>query len=510
MEIHDITNQITIYNRQDLEKKFDAYYSNSSFALKSLVCLDLSNTAVLNEHFNLSSYRFLLIYFFHDLENEEFHFVGHPLLQNQTMISFSGFWKSAKYFEAEISMHFGVKFYSDERIQHEFLSQAESGILNKLNISKNFEYNEDFKEKNDVDYLKLKINNSCQLNENVNFHLYLNGRNVIEYRLSHDGPFMGLEYKCEDKNIYDVKNYISHLNIDSPFSYQILLKELELHLAGVKLDQYSSAQFMLLNELALIYGHLTPVANIFDICFEEKAKNYIENFKRDLYIHLSELDQTKPFAQITNIISKKFPNGWLRRIVDLLRPVAEELAILKNTITSHPDFISRKSWNHLNTHPFKAGLTGLGLRSFGVSYDIRKQRPAYFYNQFDLNVPLGVAGDSYDRLLIRFEELIESIGNIIRLIESFPVYDLEINNLSVMPIEGNFEKLFLCIGESASGDILYICHYNFAEKKIKRFHVSTPSIRVLAAYESFYNHVDEELMSIDWCSLGLKQSEVMK
>ncbi|HSN69177.1 MAG TPA: NADH-quinone oxidoreductase subunit D, partial [Thermoanaerobaculia bacterium] len=51
------------------------------------------------------------------------------------------------------------------------------------------------------------------------------------------------------------------------------------------------------------------------------------------------------------------------------------------------------------------GLTGPPLRGSGVDWDIRKAHPYEIYSELDFEVPLGRNGDTYDRYLIRMEEM---------------------------------------------------------------------------------------------------------
>ncbi|MDX1669076.1 MAG: NADH-quinone oxidoreductase subunit D [Limnobacter sp.] len=54
------------------------------------------------------------------------------------------------------------------------------------------------------------------------------------------------------------------------------------------------------------------------------------------------------------------------------------------------------------------GFTGPMLRGSGVAWDLRKKQPYEVYDRLDFDVPVGSNGDSYDRYLVRMEELRQS------------------------------------------------------------------------------------------------------
>ena len=51
------------------------------------------------------------------------------------------------------------------------------------------------------------------------------------------------------------------------------------------------------------------------------------------------------------------------------------------------------------------GFTGAMLRGSGVEWDLRKKQPYEVYDRVDFDIPVGTNGDSYDRYLVRVEEL---------------------------------------------------------------------------------------------------------
>ena len=54
------------------------------------------------------------------------------------------------------------------------------------------------------------------------------------------------------------------------------------------------------------------------------------------------------------------------------------------------------------------GFTGPMLRGSGIAWDLRKKQPYDVYDRMEFDIPVGTNGDSYDRYLVRVEEMRQS------------------------------------------------------------------------------------------------------
>jgi NADH-quinone oxidoreductase subunit D len=66
------------------------------------------------------------------------------------------------------------------------------------------------------------------------------------------------------------------------------------------------------------------------------------------------------------------------------------------------------------------GVTGPCLRAAGVEWDLRKAKPYACYSEFQFDIPTGQTGDTYDRYMVRMEEMRQSTRIIGQAVEKIP------------------------------------------------------------------------------------------
>jgi NADH-quinone oxidoreductase subunit D len=66
------------------------------------------------------------------------------------------------------------------------------------------------------------------------------------------------------------------------------------------------------------------------------------------------------------------------------------------------------------------GVTGPALRASGVAWDLRKALPYEAYGEVDFDVPVGRNGDTYDRYLVRVEEMRQANRIVAQCLDRLP------------------------------------------------------------------------------------------
>ena len=105
------------------------------------------------------------------------------------------------------------------------------------------------------------------------------------------------------------------------------------------------------------------------------------------------------------------PPGWIeqaRKVVEAFPFFLDELEALvvaNEIVMARTQNIGRLAGDLA----INAGVSGPMLRASGVDYDVRKVDGYGIYPRFKFRVPLGDHGDCYDRLMLRFLEMRESI-----------------------------------------------------------------------------------------------------
>jgi NADH-quinone oxidoreductase subunit D len=242
--------------------------------------------------------------------------------------------------------------------------------------------------------------------------LKLDGETVIDLDCDIGYLHRGMEKICENRLYPQIAPYWDRLDYIAAVSNGLLWVETVEQMLGLAVPPRAHYIRTILTELNRISSHLLWLAThgldigSFTVLLwalrerEEILKIFERQFGARLTCHAWRIggmpnDAYEGFSEDV----KQFTDNFPHRLAEYETLLTENRIWLGRTvgigIISAADAVA-------------IGLTGPALRGSGVAYDIRKARPYAAYADMEFDVPVGENGDTYDRYLVRLEEMRQS------------------------------------------------------------------------------------------------------
>ena len=200
-------------------------------------------------------------------------------------------------------------------------------------------------------------------------------------------------------------------------------------LCGVEVPERAEYFRVILAELSRLASHLIWLGTH---CLDIGALSMVLYAFREREMILDLFEMFCGARLTTNIMeiggfTRDIPDGWLEKLRDFLAIFPSRQQEYVDLLSANPIWLNRtKGIGIISPEDAIAySLTGPMIRGSGVAYDIRRARPYLVYDRLDWEVPVGENGDTYDRYLVRMEEMRQSV----RMIEQC---------LAQMPTDGSF------------------------------------------------------------------------
>ncbi|MBM3920534.1 MAG: NADH-quinone oxidoreductase subunit D [Sphingomonadales bacterium] len=195
-------------------------------------------------------------------------------------------------------------------------------------------------------------------------------------------------------------------------------------LAGIEVPKKVDYMRVIIMELARIADHLvcnsvigvdTGALTGFTYIFQEREKIY------EMYEEVCGARLTTNIGRIGGL-EREFSPVFMEKLKKFLKEFPAKFQEFDNLLTRNRIFMDRV----IKAGPISAekamsyGFTGPNLRAAGVDYDVRVMNPYSSYEDFDFIIPVGQDGDTYDRFIVRQEEIRQSLGIIQQAIDGMP------------------------------------------------------------------------------------------
>jgi len=116
------------------------------------------------------------------------------------------------------------------------------------------------------------------------------------------------------------------------------------------------------------------------------------------------------------------PSGFDDAVRQFLRRMPRRIDQYESLLTDNPIWKDRTRNIGVLTakDAIRWGLTGPIARASGVVFDLRKAQPYSGYEQYEFDVPTRTGGDTYDRYLVRMEEMRQSLRIVEQALDGLP------------------------------------------------------------------------------------------
>lgn len=248
----------------------------------------------------------------------------------------------------------------------------------------------------------------------------------------HAEPTIGYIHRAfekiaEHKPFYQITTLTDRMNYcSSPINNMGWHMTVE-KLIGAEIPKRAQYMRVIIMELARIADHIicnsvigvdTGALTGFTYVFQEREKIY------EIYEEICGARLTTNIGRIGGF-ERDFNKTTWQKIKDVVKSIEVRWAEFERLLNRNRIFMDRT----IGCGPITAekalgyGFTGPNLRAAGVDYDVRVMNPYSSYEDFDFIIPVGTQGDTYDRFMVRNQEIWESLKIIKQAVENLPEGD---------------------------------------------------------------------------------------
>ena len=258
----------------------------------------------------------------------------------------------------------------------------------------------------------------------VRLEMTLDGEAIVECVPELGFLHRGFSKSSEASTWHQVLPYTDRLNYVSPILNNVGYIMGVEKLIGIKDTERSQYLRVVAGEISRICDHLTCVSAIGLELGAFTVFLYGVEARELLWDRISELCGARVTTSWTRIggVASDMPPGWAERVRECLPRVLELTNEIDTLLTRNRIFVDRTRNIGVigGDEAVSWGWTGPCLRASGVNYDVRKAHPYLVYDRMDFEVPLGSKGDTFDRYIVRLEEIRQSARIILQGLEQMP------------------------------------------------------------------------------------------
>lgn len=327
----------------------------------------------------------------------------------------------------------------------------------------------------------------------------------------------GLEKLFEKKDWLQVMQLFDRVNQSASPTYAIIWAKCLEDLLMIKVPERSQALRLVLLELARIVDHLTVLSQITQALKQDEFKLFI-NAREKIYELFEKFTGKRQGGGFISLggVKEDLPHGWIVQYQEVAAILGRNLPVINKALIGNKNFRDQLSGPAVNAQlVLNYGVSGPAMRASGLNFDLRKSQPFYFYQDVDFDIPVGITGTTYDRYLIRLEEVYQSLRIINQVIDNLPLGEVVPAALNLPPQElllyiktleplGTFHTLTFESPGGEAGVSLQLGH----DLALERVKIITPAFSLAQAMPIFVQGLKRDQLAAAVASLGIKRYEL--
>ena len=258
----------------------------------------------------------------------------------------------------------------------------------------------------------------------IKFNLRLDGETILDVDVEIGYLHRGFEKMCEQGTWNHVFPYADRLNYASPLLNNVGFALAVEKLAGLTAPERAQYIRVIGGEISRITDHLTCLGMAANELGAISAGFYMleaREFLYDLVEAICGARLTVTYCRLGGVMTD-LPADMTERTRVALKHVRDILGDCDRLLSRNRIFVDRMVGigKLPSADAVSWGLTGPLLRATGVPYDVRKAEPYLVYDRMDFEIPTGTTGDNYDRFMVRFAEMEQSMRIIDQALAQLP------------------------------------------------------------------------------------------
>ncbi|GAB2764709.1 NADH-quinone oxidoreductase subunit D [Rhabdobacter roseus] len=254
--------------------------------------------------------------------------------------------------------------------------------------------------------------------------LQMDGETIVSGEQTIGYIHRAFEKIAERRPFYQITTLTDRMNYcSSPINNFGWLMTVE-KLLGVEVPKRAQYIRVIMMELARISDHLICNGILGVDSGAYSGFLYLMQKREEIYEIYEEVCGARLTTNMGRLggMERDLSNEAIRKLREFIKTFPPVLREFENLFNRNRIFMDRT----INVGPITAeralsyGFTGPNLRAAGVDYDVRVMNPYSSYEDFEFSIPVGQSGDTYDRFMVRGEEMWQSFGIVQQALENLP------------------------------------------------------------------------------------------